>query len=106
MGQTLTRPDEWTAPSHQAFSASKASAYLSFNESLIRLYAAAARRHARTEDLGDDGWFAEVVGLEGVYGQGETRDEAEAELEVAIVAWVEIKLQHGQPVPPMDGIEF
>lgn len=99
---------DWTEPTPSSFVAAEANRdpNLSYTDAMVRLYASRARQHARAEDLGADGWYAEVVLLEGVWGEGDTREEAEADLEVAIVAWLEIKLANGDRIPEMDGIEF
>lgn len=73
---------------------------------LIDQYVDAAMRHAFVQDLGADGWFAEIKGFEGVYGDGATHDAAVEELEAALPGWVELKLSAGSAVPDINGFSL
>jgi predicted RNase H-like HicB family nuclease len=74
---------------------------------LAAQYAEAAVRHARYEALDDDQWYADVVGLDGVWAEGGTVAEAEAQLREVIESWVllAIELDHGD-IPPMEGLDL
>jgi len=50
-------------------------------------------------DPEDDGWIAEVPSLPGCFSQGETKDEALANVRDAIEAWIEGARATGQPIP-------
>lgn len=56
--------------------------------------------YAREFVKNDDGtWFARVVELPGCMTEGDTPDEAMANLDDAIELWVGVKLRNGEPVP-------
>lgn len=49
---------------------------------------------------GDDGyWVVECPSLPGCISQGETFEEAIANIKEAIEVWIEDAIQHGEPVP-------
>lgn len=50
----------------------------------------------------EGGWVAEVPSLPGCLSQGETRDEALANIQEAISLFVEVLEEKGQPVPSDD----
>ena len=50
-------------------------------------------------DPEDGGWIAEVPSLPGCVSQGETKDEAIANIEDAIEAWLHAAETVGVPVP-------
>ena len=79
---------------------------LSYTDALVRLYAERAIRHARVEQLEDGSWFAAIVGLEGAWGEGDSPEEAEADLLEVLCGWVVVKLDRGDTIPEMDGISF
>jgi len=45
------------------------------------------------------GWFAEIPLLPGCWADGETPDQAIAELSIAREAWMKSMLAHGKPIP-------
>ncbi len=74
---------------------------------LIDAYVRIAHAHRRSEQMEDGRWFAEVVGLEGAWADGDTRDEAEEELLDVLQGWVELKIEAGDDdIPPMEGIDL
>ena len=74
--------------------------------SFVEMYAAMAVRHGRVSQLEDGAWFADVVGLDGAWGEGASAAEALDELQIAIHGWVAVKLRIGAPVPPIDGLDL
>jgi predicted RNase H-like HicB family nuclease len=63
-------------------------------DQLIERYIRIALWRARTEPLEDgSGWFAELPILQGVYGEGESEQEALDLLASAIQAWVLFKME-------------
>ncbi|MCY2954873.1 MAG: type II toxin-antitoxin system HicB family antitoxin [Planctomycetota bacterium] len=56
-------------------------------------------------DREDGGWVAEVPSLPGCVSQGETRDEAMANVREAIEAWIEAAKAWGRSVPIASGVE-
>lgn len=76
-------------------------------ESLIEAYVNIAHSHRRSEQMDDGRWFAEVVGLQGAWGEGDTEAQASEELLDAIHGWVHFKIERGHDnIPPMEGIDL
>ncbi len=46
------------------------------------------------------GYFAEVLEFPGCFTEGDTADETMANLDEAMLAWIEATLQEGHPIPP------
>ncbi len=54
-----------------------------------------------------EGWFARVKELTGCMSQGETAEEAVAMIQEAMQGWLEVALEHGDPIPePQPDEEF
>jgi antitoxin HicB len=47
----------------------------------------------------DEGWFVRVKELPGCMSQGDTADEALANLQEAMELWLEVSLEHGDDIP-------
>jgi predicted RNase H-like HicB family nuclease len=47
----------------------------------------------------DDMWIAEVPSLPGCGSEGETREEAMANVQEAILAWLESAIAHNEEIP-------
>lgn len=75
-------------------------------ERLIHDYAEAAVRHARTHEIEPGEWFSEIIGFEGLWADGSSREMAEADLLSAIPGWVELRLNAGGDVPVIDGYDL
>ena len=67
----------------------------------IHAYARAAVALASVEEIEPQHWFAEAKGLQGVWGDGPSKSEALENFELALVSWVELKLQRGVDVLPI-----
>lgn len=48
----------------------------------------------------DGSWFARVVEFTGCMTEGDTSEEAFANLEDAMTSWIEVHLEDGDPIPP------
>lgn len=75
-------------------------------ERLLHDYAEAAVRHARTYEIEPGEWFSEIVGFEGLWADGSSREMAEADLLSAIPGWVELRLNAGGDVPRIGGYDL
>ena len=75
---------------------------------LVEIWAKAARQQARIERIEDsDEFFASVPGAAGAWACGPTPEEAEIELESALVDWVLLKLELGaDDIPEMGGVRL
>ena len=56
--------------------------------------------------LEDKTWFAEIEGFEGVWGNGLTVEECRQDLLEVREEWIILKLQDGDPLPVIDGMEI
>lgn len=74
---------------------------------MLSRYITAALRHAHYEILeGGEGFFATIVGLEGVWAQAATLEACREELSSALEDWLLFSLSRQQPIPEMDGIDL
>ena len=72
----------------------------------IHAYARAAVALASAEEIEPGHWFAEAKGLQGVWGDGRSESVALENFELALVSWVELKIQRGVDVPPVGGMQL
>jgi predicted RNase H-like HicB family nuclease len=74
---------------------------------LIDRYVLCAMRAVVVERLEDLSYFAEIPGFQGVWADGRSGRVAERELEAALRAWVELKIEHGdRDLPVVGGIDL
>ncbi|HMM42062.1 MAG TPA: type II toxin-antitoxin system HicB family antitoxin [Thermomicrobiales bacterium] len=70
-------------------------------------YIAAAMRHMACEQLPDDDtWYCEIPDLPGVWSNAPTLDEAHAELQDVLEAWIALGLARHEAIPAIDGVEI
>ena len=69
-------------------------------------YIQAAMRHAEYEDLGLEGWFGHIPGLQGVWANAPTRGTATEELASVLEDWILLSLRLADPLPILDGIDL
>ena len=69
-------------------------------------YCEKALQQAQYKKLNDGTWFAEIECFEGVWGNGLTVEECRQDLLEVLEEWIILKLQDGDPLPVMDGIEI
>lgn len=75
-------------------------------ESLVKAWVAIACDHARTRKV-DGVVIADVVGVDGAWAQGSTREEALRELPSVLDDWVWMKLHDGdRDIPSMEGVRL
>lgn len=69
-------------------------------------YISAAMERAWTRRI-DGAWFSTVPGLDGAWGDGDTPEQARAELREALAGWLAVKWRFGQRIPrvPNNGPE-
>ena len=74
---------------------------------LVETYADIATRHALVKEIDSGHWFASIVGLEGVWGDGDSPDEALVDLRESVVDWIAVKRRVGATdIPTMEGIDL
>ncbi len=65
-------------------------------------YRVSALRKARFERLdGGRTFYAEIPSCKGVWAEGATKQEAIRELESALEAWIELRLEKGLSIPSL-----
>ena len=70
-------------------------------------YIAAAMCRATYKQLeGGEGYFGEILGLDGVWAAADTLEEAREDLRQALEGWLVLGLRHGHPIPALDGIDL
>jgi predicted RNase H-like HicB family nuclease len=69
-------------------------------------YCEAALKYAQYKKLDDDTWFADIDRFEGVWGNGVTVEECRNDLISALEEWLILKLQDGDELPVVDGLEI
>ena len=72
---------------------------------MLRAYLDAAMAHAHYERLeGNEGYYGEIPGLDGLWASAETPDACREELASALEDWVVAGLQLGHELPAIDGL--
>jgi antitoxin HicB len=75
--------------------------------SAVQAYLAKPYTRVLVPDSEEGGYIAEVLELPGCLSQGETPDEAYANLEEAMAGYIAASLDHGKPVPePVGAKEY
>ena len=67
-------------------------------------YIRAAMSHARFLPLEDGSIYGEIPGVQGVWANAPSRDEAERELREVLEDWLMLNLQDHLPIPEIDRI--
>lgn len=72
---------------------------------MLRAYLDAAMEQAHYERLeGDEGYYGEIPGLEGLWASAESADTCREELASALEDWVVAGLQLGHELPMIGGL--
>lgn len=66
-------------------------------------YIEAALERASFETLGDGSLYAEIEGLEGVWANAATQEEAAQELGEVLEDWILLRISRGLTIPEIDG---
>ncbi len=70
-------------------------------------YIDAALATARFERIeGGQKVYAEIPACRGVWAQGRTRQQVKDELREVLRGWIELKMEHGDGLPPIKGVVF
>ena len=73
---------------------------------MLSNYCRKALQQAEYKILDDGTWFAEIKGFQGVWGNGVSVEECRQDLLEVLEEWLILKLQDGDPLPIIDGIEI
>lgn len=73
---------------------------------MLTAYMDAAMRRAEFEDLGAEGWFGGIPGLDGVWASGASPEAVRTELRGVLEGWILLGLRLGHALPVVDGIEL
>ena len=75
--------------------------------SILYRYSRLVAKHAHCEEIAASQWIATVVGIEGAYGEGATKEEAHIDLIEAIAGWVVVKRRIGAAdIPVIDDLDL
>lgn len=69
-------------------------------------YCEKALLQAQYKKLDDGTWFAEIEGFPGVWGNDQTIEACRQDLLEVLEEWLILKLQDGDPLPVIDGLEI
>lgn len=73
---------------------------------MLTEYILAAMHRAKYKLIGDETFFGEIPGLDGLWANAETLEACRDELEESLEEWILLGLQLGHPIPAIDGIEL
>ena len=74
---------------------------------MLRAYLDAALAHARYERLeGDEGYYGEIPGFDGLWASAESENACRDDLASALEDWVVAGLQLGHELPTIDGLSL
>jgi len=73
---------------------------------MLTEYMQAAMRHAEYEDLGMEGWFGHIVGMQDPWANAVTLEETKHELRGVLEDWLLLSLRLGDSLPVLEGIDL
>ena len=74
---------------------------------MLTKYMNVALAHAHYELLSEDeGYYASIPELPGVWGNGDTIETTRDDLREALEGWIALALQRGVRVPEIDGVSL
>ena len=74
---------------------------------MLTAYIQAAMHRATYEILeSNEGFYGEIPGLQGVWGNADTLEGCREELQSALEGWLLLGLRLGHTIPPIDGIDL
>jgi predicted RNase H-like HicB family nuclease len=71
---------------------------------MVIKYIEKAMRHAAIEKMEDGRYFGSIPGLNGVWADGDTKDECLTTLEEVLEDWLVLSLRDDDELPEFDGI--
>lgn len=74
---------------------------------MLTAYIDAAMQRAHYEQMEDDeGWFATIPGLPGLWASAKTVEETRKELKSTLEDWILVGVRLGHTIPVVDGIDL
>jgi predicted RNase H-like HicB family nuclease len=70
---------------------------------MLSNYIRAAMERAEYTHRENGSYFAEIPGIQGVWAEGGSRDEARAELQEVLEGWIVLRLDRHHPIPEING---
>ncbi|MBI4505122.1 MAG: type II toxin-antitoxin system HicB family antitoxin [Chloroflexi bacterium] len=71
---------------------------------MLTEYIEAAMKRARCRVIGDDTYFGEIPGFQGVWSNANSPEECLRELREVLEDWIVLGLRHDDPMPEVDGL--
>jgi predicted RNase H-like HicB family nuclease len=99
------RLDNADQASHNQSNVNGNAGTLVVERAMLTRYMNAALVHAHYELLSEEeGYYASIPELPGVWGNGETIEATRDDLREALEGWIALALQRGVPIPEIDGV--
>ncbi|MFQ5878866.1 MAG: type II toxin-antitoxin system HicB family antitoxin [Dehalococcoidia bacterium] len=73
---------------------------------MITKYIEKALRHAHIEKMEDGRYFSTIQGLQGVWADGDTKEECQAVLREVLEEWFVLALRDDDDLPAFDGVSL
>lgn len=73
---------------------------------MLTAYLEAAMRHAAYEDLGAEGWYADIPGFNGLWANADSPEVVRRELRSVLEGWALLGLRLGDRLPVADGLDM
>jgi predicted RNase H-like HicB family nuclease len=80
---------------------------MDYSESMLTQYIQAAMREAKCEILeGDEGFYGEIPGFQGVYSNAKTLSKCRDMLQEVLEGWILLHVADNTPLPKVAGIRL
>ena len=73
---------------------------------MLLSYIQKALEKAEYKRLDNSTWFAEILGFQGVWANGDSVEECRRELQEVLEEWLVLKIRDNDPVPEIEGAEI
>jgi predicted RNase H-like HicB family nuclease len=78
-----------------------------YTDFMVDRWVKEALKHVRTRMLEEGSWVADVAGIDGAWGDGETEEDAVGVLAVVLSDWAYLKIEENdQDIPVLTGIDL
>ena len=73
---------------------------------MLTEYIQAAMRHAHYEIMENSRYWGDIPVCPGCWGDGDTLEECRENLRGALECWILLGVEHGDPLPIIDGLDL